>query len=110
MSRSAPNTAGSPAPELLRNGLAVGLPAVLALLYALGHLNWYMGTPLGRVPVLDERENIDLANAIFNGALPAAPFYRAPGYALLLAGFRLAGVSAGALFPAALLLGAFLHA
>jgi hypothetical protein len=85
------------------------LPALVALAYALGHLNWYLGTPLGRVPVLDERENMDLAEAIFGGTLPAEPFYRAPGYALLLAGFRLAGVSAGGLFPAALLLGAVLH-
>jgi hypothetical protein len=86
------------------------LPALAALLYAFGHLNWYLGTPLGRVPVLDERENIDLAEAIFGGTLPAAPFYRAPGYALLLAGLRLGGLSAGGLFPAALVLGVVLHA
>jgi hypothetical protein len=81
-----------------------------ALFYGFGHLNWYLGTPLGRVPVLDERENIDLAEAIFGGTLPAAPFYRAPGYALLLAGLRFAGLSAGGLFPAALALGVILHA
>jgi len=109
VSRSAPNPAEVPAPGLPRSSLAVGIPAVLALVYALGHLNWYMGTPLGRVPVLDERENIDLATAIFDGTLPATPFYRAPGYALLLAGLRLAGVPAGGLFPAALLVGAVLH-
>jgi 4-amino-4-deoxy-L-arabinose transferase-like glycosyltransferase len=89
--------------------MAIALPASVALLYALGHLNWYLGTPLGRVPVLDERENIDLANAIAGGALPAVPFYRAPGYALALACLRWAGVTAGGLFPAALLLGAVLH-
>jgi hypothetical protein len=33
----------------------IGLPAAVALAYALGHLNWYLTTPLGRVPVLDER-------------------------------------------------------
>jgi len=97
-------------PGSARRAVAVALPAAAALAYALGHLNWYLGTPLGRVPVLDERENIDLAEAIFGGTLPWAPFYRAPGYALALAGLRAAGVSAGALFPAALLLGAALHA
>jgi 4-amino-4-deoxy-L-arabinose transferase-like glycosyltransferase len=89
--------------------MAIALPAALALLYALGHLDWYLGTPLGRVPVLDERENIDLANAIAGSLLPAVPFYRAPGYALALACLRWAGVSAGGLFPAALLFGALLH-
>ncbi len=90
--------------------LVIVVPAVMALIYALGHLNWYLGTPLGRVPVLDERENIDFAEAIFGGTLPAAPFYRAPGYALLLAGLRCIGVSPAGLFPAALALGALLHA
>jgi hypothetical protein len=109
VSSSAPNQEAVPAPDPARRALLVGLPALVALAYALAHLNWYLGTPLGRVPVLDERENMDLAEAIFGGTLPAAPFYRAPGYALLLAGFRLAGVPAGGLFPAALLLGAVLH-
>ena len=99
----------SPAPDPFRTCIVVGLPAAAALAYAFGHLGWYMGTPLGRVPVLDERENMDLAQAIFTGSLPAEPFYRAPGYALLLAGLRFAGVSAGGLFPAALVLGAVLH-
>lgn len=62
------------------------------------------------MPVLDERENLDLAEAIFNGTLPAEPFYRAPGYALLLATLRGLGVSAAGLFPAALIFGAILHA
>lgn len=90
--------------------LALAVPASAALLYALGHLTWYLGTPLGRVPVLDERENLDLAAAIAGGTVEHAPFYRAPGYALLLALFRLAGVPGPALFPAALLLGVLLHA
>ena len=90
--------------------LAVAVPAAAALVYALGHLTWYLGTPLGRVPVLDERENLDLALAIAGGTVEHAPFYRAPGYALLLAVFRMAGVPQPALFPAALLLGVFLHA
>jgi hypothetical protein len=87
----------------------VAVPALAALTYALGHLDWYLTTPLGRVPVLDERENIDLATAIFQGTLPPLPFYRAPGYALVLAGLRACGVSAAGIFPAALLLGALLH-
>ncbi len=106
---SVPTQESSPAPDLFRRAIVVGLPAIAALFYAFGHLNWYLGTPLGRVPVLDERENIDLAEAIFGGTLPAAPFYRAPGYALVLAGLRFAGLSAGGLFPAALMLGVVLH-
>lgn len=110
VSTMAPSNALPEEPGTFRRGLAVALPAAVALFYALGHLNWYLGTPLGRVPVLDERENLDLAEAIAAGALPWAPFYRAPGYALVLAGLRSAGISAGGLFPAALLLGAALHA
>jgi hypothetical protein len=94
---------------LLRH-VAIALPAVLGFAYALGHLGWYLGTPLGRVPVLDERENLDLAAAIAGGTLAPEPFYRAPGYALALAGLRAAGLSQAGLFPAALLLGAVLHA
>jgi hypothetical protein len=95
--------------EAFRRATLAGFVAIVALYYALGHLNWYLGTPLGRVPVLDERENIDLANAIFGGTLPREPFYRAPGYALVLAGLRFAGIPPQGLFPAALLLGVFLH-
>lgn len=105
----APNTDPPKEPDAFRRGIAVALPAALALAYVLGHLDWYLGTPLGRVPVLDERENLDLAQSIFGGTLPAAPFYRAPGYALVLAGLRAAGISQTGLFPAALLLGAMLH-
>jgi 4-amino-4-deoxy-L-arabinose transferase-like glycosyltransferase len=90
--------------------ISVALPALAALAYCLGHLGWYLGTPLGRVPVLDERENMDLAAAIASWSLPHAPFYRAPGYALALACLRWCGVSQAALFPVALLLGAVLHA
>jgi len=110
VSSSAPSQDGSLAPRAFPPGIVVGLPAAVALFYALGHLNWYLGTPLGRVPVLDERENLDLAAAIFGGTLPAEPFYRAPGYALLLAGLRAFGVTAAGLFPAALAAGAALHA
>jgi hypothetical protein len=106
---SLPSKEVSLAPGVPQRAILIGLAAAAGLAYALGHLGWYLGTPLGRVPVLDERENIDLAEAIFGGTLPAVPFYRAPGYALVLAAMRLAGVSQGGLFPAALVLGAALH-
>jgi hypothetical protein len=102
------DTSLQPGPFLRR--FALGLPAALAFAYALGHLSWYLGTPLGRVPVLDERENLDLAAAIAGGALPAEPFYRAPGYALVLCLLRILGIGPAGLFPAALLLGSALHA
>ena len=103
--------APSPAPaSSLRPLWPVAVPVAVALAYAFGHLGWYLTTPLGQVPVLDERENLALADAIVRGALPAEPFYRAQGYALLLAGLRALGVSAGGLFSAALALGAALHA
>jgi hypothetical protein len=66
-------------------------------------------TPLGQVPVLDQREGLAFANALVNGTLPAEPFYRAPGYGLLLGLLRWAGVSAGGLFSVALFLGAIFH-
>ena len=82
----------------------------MALTYACGHLAWYGATPLGQVPVLDEQENLTFAGTIAQGTLPHEPFYRAPGYALLLAAIRLVGVPAAGLFPAALALGVLLHA
>ena len=81
-----------------------------AFAYAFAHLGWYAPTPLGRVPVLDELENLTLADQIADGALPPEPFYRAMGYPLLLAVLRVAGVSALQLPLAALLLGVALHA
>lgn len=81
-----------------------------ALTYALGHFSWYALTPLGRVPVLDELENLTLANQIADGTLPSELFYRAMGYPLLLASLRVAGVTALQLPLAALLLGVVLHA
>lgn len=86
------------------------MPILVGLAYASGHLGWYLETPLGRTPVLDERENLMLAESIVRGTLPAEPFYRASGYALVLAAFRGIGVTAGGLFAAALALGAVLHA
>ncbi|HET9485020.1 MAG TPA: hypothetical protein VFO79_13755, partial [Xanthomonadales bacterium] len=48
-------------------------------------LTQYGSTPLGRIPQLDARENLELAEAIAHGELPREPFYRAPLYALTLA-------------------------
>src|SRR5580658_9744875 len=45
---SAPNKEVSPARDPSRRVILIGLPALLALAYALGHLGWYLGTPLGR--------------------------------------------------------------
>lgn len=86
------------------------IPAAVAFAYACGHLAWYRETPLGQVPVLDEQENLAFAEAIVQGALAHEPFYRAPGYALILAALRGLGVPAAALFQAALALGAIVHA
>lgn len=81
----------------------------LVLAYAGGHLLWYWTTPLGRTAVLDERENLALAQAIANGTLAPEPFYRAMGYPLLLAGLAATGLlPAGAPF-AATALGLLLH-
>lgn len=55
------------------------------LLYTAGYLAWYSGTPLGLVPMADEREILALAVAIASGELPPEAFYRAPGYPALLA-------------------------
>ncbi|HWA09841.1 MAG TPA: hypothetical protein VG838_10355 [Opitutaceae bacterium] len=86
------------------------LVLLAALAYGLAQLSWYGNTPLGEVPVLDERENLALAGQIADGSLPREPFYRAMGYPLLLAGIQAAGVSAEQLPMAALLLGVALHA
>jgi hypothetical protein len=86
------------------------LVALVALAYGLAHFSWYASTPLGQVPVLDERENLALAEQIAGGSLPHEPLYRAMGYPLLLAGLLTAGLPAGLLPTAALLLGVVLHA
>ena len=59
----------SPGSDAFRRAIVVGLPAALAFIYASGAPQ-RSGTwehPLGRVPVLDERENLDLAEAIAGG-------------------------------------------
>jgi len=86
------------------------LPALVAFAYAGGHFLWYRDTPLGHGPVVDEQENLALAEGIVRGELPREPFYRAAGYPLALAGLRTLGVTTGGLFSAALALGVLLHA
>ena len=54
------------------------------LLYALAYCLWYAGTPMGSHPVLDGKENLQLANAVTENMLPNEPFYRAPLYPLAL--------------------------
>ncbi len=55
------------------------------VIYCLGYLAWYSTTALGRYPVLDEREVLNLARLIATGELPAEAFYRAPLFSGLLA-------------------------
>ena len=43
------------------------MPGFVALAYGFAQLNWYLDTPLGQVPVLDEREQLNLAETIFHG-------------------------------------------
>lgn len=98
--------AGAANPPRLR----LGFVALFALLYGGAHLAWYWGTPLGRSPVLDERENLQLAAQIADGTLPREPFYRAMGYPLFLAGLRITGLLTDAHPQAATGAGLLLHA
>ncbi|WP_269537956.1 transglutaminaseTgpA domain-containing protein [Cerasicoccus fimbriatus] len=52
--------------------------------YAVAHCLWYAGQPMGAHPVLDGKENLQLAWDIADGALPKEPFYRAPLYPLVI--------------------------
>lgn len=99
-----------PPPRPRRDLWPIAVSAVVALAYAGGHLAWYRHTPLGQVPVLDEQENLAFAEMIVRGELPHEPFYRAPGYALMLAAIRMMGVPVQGIFATALTLGVALHA
>lgn len=63
---------------------AAWLVVLLGFLCAVGYLMGYAGTPMGAHPVLDGKENLQLAADIADGHLPNQPFYRAPLYALML--------------------------
>lgn len=58
---------------------------ILGAAYAVGYCLWYAATPMGQHPVLDGKENLQLAWAVADQQLPAEPFYRAPLYPLIIA-------------------------
>lgn len=80
-----------------------------ALLYGTGYLVWFWETPLGKVPVLDGRENMILARQIAGGELPAEPFFRAMLYPALLAPFAGFGLTDRELLVAASAVGLLFH-
>ena len=61
--------------------------------YASGFLLWYSATTLGLAPMLDGREQLELATHIAADRLPFEAYYRAPLYASLLAWLIKAGVT-----------------
>jgi len=85
------------------------LPWLLIAAYGFAHLLWYWQTPFGQTAVLDERENLQLAEQIAHGTLPSEPFYRAMTYPAVLALFRLAGVANDAMPQVATAFGLLLH-
>lgn len=68
-----------------RPQLLLALCLALVTLYLGSHAFWYSATSLGLVPVLDGKENCQLALQISEGKLPHEPFYRAPLYPMVLA-------------------------
>ncbi|MFQ3578289.1 MAG: hypothetical protein SNJ52_04690 [Verrucomicrobiia bacterium] len=93
-----------------RADIALALVAFAAILYGLIHLAWVSNTSLGRVPLLDAKENIDLARSLVAGTLPDEPFYRAMGYPLTLAIPAALGLSDADLMLFAGVLGLLAHA
>jgi hypothetical protein len=88
---------------------ASALFVVLAAIYSSIHALGYVWSPLGMAPQLDAREQIALAQQIAGGTL-TEPFYRAPGYPLLLALWLKAGVEVSALPLLAAFMNVLLHA
>jgi 4-amino-4-deoxy-L-arabinose transferase-like glycosyltransferase len=86
----------------------VGL-ALVILVYGGGYLLWYLGTPLGRAPQLDGRENLELAAQIAGGTLPHELFYRAMLYPAALAAPLLLGWPTAWLPGLAAVLGMLCH-
>jgi hypothetical protein len=87
---------------------AVWLALVIAA-YGGGYLIWYLGTPLGRAPQLDGRENLALAAQIADGTLPREPFYRAMLYPGVLTVPLLLGWSTESLPTFAAIFGLLCH-
>ena len=81
----------------------------LVAAYSGGFLLWYSSTALGLAPVLDGREQLELATRIAHGTLPAEPYYRAVLYPSLIAWLIKAGVVAEQLPFAARMLNGALH-
>jgi len=69
----------------------------ITLVYTAGFMLWYSATPLGIVPLLDGKENLQIAESIYHNTLPAEPFYRAPFYPACLSLFRTLGFSSDTL-------------
>lgn len=65
--------------------------ALAAVVYVCGFALWYSTTPLGLAPVLDGKENLELARTWAEDGIPAEPFYRAPLYPAILTLFIVAG-------------------
>ncbi len=85
--------------------------AVFALVatYTSGFLLWYSATALGLAPMLDGREQLELAIRLADGSLPPEPFYRAAMFPSLVAWLIRAGVSTAELPFAARMLNGGLH-
>jgi hypothetical protein len=84
--------------------LAAGLSV-----YVLGYLLWFLGSPLGRYPLLDSAENLTLARQIAEGTLPPIPFFRAMLYPATLSIFLRLGVGTDWLPVVAGLFGCLCH-
>lgn len=81
----------------------------LVATYTSGFLLWYSATALGLAPMLDGREQLELAVRLADGSLPDEPFYRAAMFPSLVAWLIRAGVSAAELPFAARMLNGGLH-
>ncbi len=82
---------------------------VLVAVYTSGFLLWYSATALGLAPMLDGREQLELAAHIAHGSLPHEPYYRAALFPALVAWLIKAGVSAQQLPFAVRMLDGGLH-
>ncbi len=78
-------------------------------LYAIGFTLWYSSTALGIAPVLDGKENLELAQEWASSSFAAEPFYRAPLYPALLSLLVRAGLPVDDLPLVARLLNLIFH-